>query len=93
VTAVGDADRLKLGAVFTVRLSVVIAVRPPDAPLIVTTKVPNDAVGLAVSVSVLVEVVGFGLNEAVTPLGKPVAVNVTLPLKPFAGVMAMVLVP
>jgi hypothetical protein len=93
VTALGDADRLKLGAVFTVRLSVVIAVRLPDAPLIVTTKVPNAAVELAVSVRVLVEVVGFGLNEAVTPLGNPVAVSVTLPLKPFAGVMVMVLVP
>jgi len=84
---------VKLGAVFTVRLSVVVAVRAPDAPLIVTTKVPKAAVGLAVSVRVLVEVVGFGLNDAVTPVGKPVAVNVTLPLKPFAGVMVIALVP
>jgi len=93
VTALGDAPRLKLGAAFTVTLSVVVAVRVPDAPLIVTTKVPNAAVGLAVSVSVLVEVVGFGLNEAVTPVGNPVADNVTLPLKPFAGVTVTVLVP
>ncbi len=93
MTALGDAPRLKLGAVFTVRLSVVAAVRVPDAPLIVTAKVPVAAVALAVSVKVLVEVVGFGLNDAVTPVGKPVAVNVTLPLKPFAGVMVTVLVP
>ena len=89
----GEADKLKLGAVFTVRLSVVVAVRVPDAPLIVTAKVPVAAVALAVSVKVLVEVVGFGLNDAVTPVGKPVAVNVTLPLKPFAGVMVIALVP
>ena len=89
----GEADRVKLGAAFTVRLSVVVAVRAPDAPLIVTTKVPMAALALAVNVSVLVKVAGFGLNDAVTPLGSPVADNVTLPLKPFAGVMVIALVP
>jgi hypothetical protein len=59
----------------------------------VTVTVPVTAVALAVSVSVLVEVVGFGLNAAVTPLGKPDAERVTLPLKPFTGVMVIVLVP
>jgi len=44
-------------------------------------------------VSVLVPVVGFELNAAVTPLGKPDAERVTLPLKPFNGVMVIVLVP
>ena len=33
------------------------------------------------------------MNPAVTPLGKPDAESVTLPLKPFRGVMVMVLVP
>jgi len=28
---------------------------------------------------------GFGLNEAVTPAGKPEAVNMTLPVKPFVA--------
>src|ERR1039458_8740282 len=59
----------------------------------VTVTAPVAAVALAVSVSVLVEVVGFGLNAAVTPLGKPDAERVTLPLKPFTGVMVIVLVP
>ena len=84
---------MKLGAAFTVRLSVVVFVKVPEVPVMVTLAVPIVAVGLAVSVSVLVEVVGFGLNDAVTPVGNPVAVNVTLPLKPLAGVMVTALVP
>jgi hypothetical protein len=50
-------------------------------------------VALAISVSVLVKAIGFGLNAAVTPLGKPDAERVTLPLKPFTGAMVIVLVP
>lgn len=38
---------------------------------------------LAVNVSVLLFVVGFGENDAVTPAGKPETENVTLPLNPF----------
>jgi hypothetical protein len=88
----GDVDRVKLGAGFTVRLTVVVFDRVPEVPLTVTVTAPVAAVVLAVNVRALVEVAGFGVNEAVTPLGNPVAVNVTLPLKPFAGVMVMVLV-
>ena len=61
--------------------------------MIVTVTVPIAAVALAVSVKVLVEVAGFGLKEAVTPLGKPDADIVTFPLKPFAGTIVIVLVP
>ena len=61
--------------------------------MIVTVTVPVPAVALAVNVSVLLLLAGFGLNPAVTPLGKPVAEKVTLPLKPFDGVMVIVLVP
>jgi hypothetical protein len=94
VTLFGEAERLKLwtGA-FTVRLSVVVFVNVPDVPVTVTVTVPVAAVALAISVSVLVEAIGFGLNAAVTPLGKPDAERVTLPLKPFTGVMVTVLVP
>lgn len=35
----------------------------------------------------------LGLNEAVTPLGRADAVKLTLLLKPFCGVMVMVLCP
>lgn len=77
---------------FTVRLNVVVCVMLPDTPVTVTVDVPSVAVALAVKVSVLLVVAGFGLNAAVTPLGKPEALKVTLPLKPFCGVMVMVLV-
>jgi len=49
----------------------------------VTVNVPLTALLLAVNVMVLAEVAGFGLNDAVTPLGWPDADNVTLPVKPF----------
>ena len=59
----------------------------------VTVNVPVAAVAFAVRVNVLVVVVGFGLKDAVTPLGRPEALNVTLPVKPPNGVTVMVLVP
>ena len=65
----------------------------PDAPVTVTVTVPVVAVLLAVSVSVLVAVAGFGLNDAVTPLGRPDADKLTLPPKPFCGVIVTALVP
>jgi hypothetical protein len=55
--------------------------------------VPVVAVLLAVRVSVLVPAVLLGLNNAVTPLGRPDADKLTLLLKPFCGVTVMVLVP
>ncbi len=76
----------------TVRPIVVVLLKLPDVPVSVTVAVPVVAVVLAVKVSVLVEVAGFGLKVAVTPLGRPVAVNITLPAKPFTGVIVTVLV-
>jgi hypothetical protein len=95
VTLVGDADRLKSGvggAAFTVRLIDVVWVKP-EVPVTVTVAVPVAAVLLAVNVRTLEEVAGFGLNDAVTPLGKPEAEKVTLPANPFEGVIVTVLVP
>jgi len=76
-----------------VRLIAVVCVKLPDVPVMVTATVPVAAVALAVKVRALLVVAGFGLNAVVTPLGKPEADSVTLPLKPFEGVMAIVLVP
>lgn len=59
----------------------------------VTVRVPVVAELLAVSVKVLVPVAGFGLNDAVTPVPKPLADKVTLPVKPLDGVILMVVVP
>jgi hypothetical protein len=55
--------------------------------------VPVVAVPEAVRVNALVDVAGFGVKLAVTPLGRPEADMVTLPLNPFAGVTVIVLVP
>ena len=61
--------------------------------MIVTVAAPVVALLLAVRVSALVLVAELGLNDAVTPLGKPDAARLTLPVKPFCGVMATVLEP
>ena len=64
---------------------------PTDVPVMVTVAGPVVAVLLAVRVRVLVPVVLAGLNSAVTPLGKPVAARVTLPVKPPEGFTVIVL--
>lgn len=91
LTEVGDAASVNAGV--TVSLTVVVCVRLPEAPVIVTVAVPVVAVPLAVNVSVLVLVAGFGLNAAVTPVGRPEAASVTLPVNPSSGVTVIVLVP
>ena len=70
-----------------------VFVKLPDTPVTVTVTVPVVAVLLAVSVNVLLLAVLLGLNDAVTPLGSPEADKLTLLLKPFSGVIVMVLVP
>jgi len=72
---------------------VVVWLKDPEVPVMVTVFVPVVAVLLAVNVRVLVVVPGFGLNDAVTPLPMPVAVKVTLPVKPPEGVMVILDVP
>lgn len=89
----GEAERVKFGGGFTVRESVVELDRFPDEPVMVTVAGPVVAVLLAMSIRVLVPVVLAGLNEAVTPLGKPEADKLTVPLKPPCGLTVMLLVP
>lgn len=93
VKELGAAESVKFAELvpLIVRLIVVEAVSEPDVPMTVTVDVPVVAVALAVKVSVLEVVAEAGLNEAVTPPGKPAADNATLPLKPFLGVMVIVL--
>ena len=78
---------------FTDTAIVVAFDKLPDVPVIVTETVPMVAVMLAVSVKVLAVLAGFGLNDADTPFGRPDAVKLTLPLKPFRGVTVIVPVP
>jgi hypothetical protein len=95
VKLLGDAERVKFaaGAGLTVRPIVAEFDKLPDVPVMFTVAAPVVAVLLAVNVTVLVVVAGFVLNDAVTPLGRPEADKVTLPLKPFCGVTVIVLVP
>ena len=76
-----------------VRLIVVVFVKLPEVPVIITETVPVVALLLAVSVKVLELVAGLALKEVATPLGRPEADRLTLLLKPFCGVTVMVLVP
>ena len=77
----------------TVSAMVVVAVVLPEVPVMVTVDEPAVAVLLAVSVSTLVPVVGLVPNEAVTPLGRPEAARVTLPVNPPVSVTVTVSVP
>ena len=87
----GAADSVKFGGSVTVRLRVAVCVSAPDVPVMVTDAGPVAAELLAVRVRVLVPVVLAGLNNALTPLGKPVAARFTLPVKPPVGLTVIVL--
>jgi hypothetical protein len=67
--------------------------REAETPVMVTVLVPVVAELLAVKVSVLVPIAGFGLKDAVTPVPRPVADRVTLPAKPLDGWIVIVVVP
>ena len=92
VKLLGLAESAKVGDALTVSATVVVSVRLPDVPVTVTLAVPVFAVALDVKVNTVLDDAGLRLNAAVTPLGKPDAEKVTLPVKPFAGVMEIVLV-
>ena len=89
----GEAFRAKFPNGFTVSVIVVVALRLPEVPVIVTVAVPFFAALLAVKVTTLDEVAGFWPKDAVMPLGSPEANSVTFPKNPFTGVMLTVLVP
>jgi hypothetical protein len=59
-------------------------------PVTVTVAEPVTAPAEAVKVKVLLDVALLGLKDAVTPAGRPDAARVTLPLKPFSGVIVIV---
>jgi hypothetical protein len=71
----------------TVSVMVVVAEINPDVPVIVRVALPTAALLLAMIVIFPLELTGLGVNMAVTPLGKPLTERVTLPVKPFSGVM------
>src|SRR5579864_3798476 len=85
VAAVGLSLSVKLGGTVTDSMSVIDFVNPPPAALIVITRLPLAALALARNVSTLTPdpVNAAGEKVAVTPLGKPLALNATAELKPF----------
>ena len=93
VNVFGVAFRVKVPSGVTVSEIVVLAAGPTDVPVMVNVAVPVFAVELALNVTTLDDVVGFVLNDAVTPFGSPETANETLPENPFSGVMLTVLVP
>ena len=76
-----------------VSVTLAFAVDPPDAPVMVTVFVPVCAELLTLKARVLCELVLEGLNDAVTPVGRPEFERLTLPAKPWRGVTVMVLDP
>jgi hypothetical protein len=86
----GEALRLKLGGGLTVNTTVVDAVSVPEVPVTVTVAVPTVAELLVIRLSTLLPVAGLAAKAAVTPLGRPDAARVTLPVNPFWPEIAMV---
>jgi hypothetical protein len=80
------------GVETTLRRTVVVADTAPEVPVMTTVAEPVVAVLLADSVSKLVPDVGFGVNDAVTPLGKLDATKLTLPVNPFTLVTTTLVV-
>lgn len=73
-----------------------VSITVPEVAVTVTLAMPSSAEPLASIVTttadVLVTVTGLELKAAVTPLGKPEAESITLPVNPLLGVMVTVLV-
>jgi len=82
--ALDDDVRVKLG-VGTETVITVEAAREPKLPMMVTECNPGAAVAPADKDKVLDEVLLVGLKLAVIPVGRPVAVKLTEPAKPFAA--------
>ena len=94
-TMVGEsADKEKsFNGVCTVKLIEVVWLKLPLVPVIVTWDEMSEALLDAEKVTMLNEpVVEAGLNDAVTPLGKLLALKVTLPAKPPVWPILMVAV-
>jgi len=81
LTVLGAAESVNPG-VLMVRFTPVLAVSAPEVPVMVIVGLPGTAELLADRVNVLLPVVGFGENDAVTPLGNPEAARLTLPANP-----------
>ncbi len=96
VMDVGDALMVKPAfTVVTVREMVVVSIVEPLVPVMVIVEVPAAALDETVKVRVELPapVIDVGLNEAVTPVGRPLALSVTAESNPPATETVMVEVP
>lgn len=84
---------MKVGMAVTVREMVVVALSVPEVPVMVMVEVAAAVVLATVSVRTLVVVAGLVANAAVTPVGRPDAARVTLPVKGLTSVTVIVSVP
>jgi hypothetical protein len=84
---------MNVGGGATVSAIVVLAVRVPETPVMVTVDVPLAAVFGTANVTVLPVVVLAALNVAVIPVGMPDAVSATVPVKPFNAFTVMFAIP
>ena len=89
VREAGVAERLKSGtaAALTTRETEVVCERVPLVPVMVAEKLPVEVVAPASTVIVAEPVAGLGLKLAVAPVGNPLALKVTIPVKPPDGEM------
>ena len=68
-----------------VREAVVLAVTPPDVPVMVMRVVPGVALALTETLREASLVVGLPVKAAVTPLGNPETAKATDPVNPYLG--------
>jgi hypothetical protein len=85
VCELGDAEIVKSGAALTTSVTVVLCVRVPLVPVTVNVELPAGVLPVVVIVSVDVPdvVTEAGLNDAVAPVGSPLALRFTVPVNPF----------
>jgi len=69
----------------TTRVTEAVCVRLPLVPVTVTEKLPVDVAAVVVTVIVEEVVAALGLKLAVAPLGNPLALKLTDPVKPPVG--------
>ena len=74
----------------TIRLTAAVALKLPEVPVTVTVKVPAMAVAVADRVKTLPDVAGFVPKLALIPPGKPDVLKFTALLKPFRGLIVIV---
>ena len=78
------------GGALTTSVTVVLCVKLPLIPVMVRVYVPAgvDVLVVTVTVDEPDPAIDGGLNDALAPAGRPLALNVTAELNPFEGVTA-----